>query len=283
MTKATGPDVFRYLDHRLYLRDWFDAKKLANPRFSHRLFARLAGQGSPSLLIQVIRGNRNLTSATTEAFITAMGLRGEAAEFFGRLVALDAARTEEERNAAWSHISASRRFRAARELEGAGFEYLSKWYLPAIRELAWRADFVPDPAWIATTLRPKITEAQARKALGLLRSMGLLTEDEDGRTRPADGSVVTPHEVASLAVRNYHRGMLELARDSIDAFPGTERHLSAVTVCIPKSLVPRIKRELDAFQERLLDLCDAEVDRAEQVHQIHLVLFPLSTAGGAPS
>jgi uncharacterized protein (TIGR02147 family) len=72
--------------------------------------------------------------------------------------------------------------------------------------------------------------------------------------------------------------MLTLARDSIARLLGTERHLSAITVCIPKSLVPRLKEELDAFQERLLDLCDAEVDRAKQVHQLHLRLFPLSTA-----
>ncbi len=276
-SKSTGPDVFRYLDYRLYLRDWFDAKKAANPRFSHRLFARLAGQSSPSLLIQVIAGKRNLTPATVEAFVGALSLTGDGASFFTRLVALDQARSEEERNEAWSRISASRRFRAAREIEGVGFDYLSKWYYPAIRELAWRADFEADPEWIARRLRPRITPSQARKALERLRAMGML-EDADGRTRPADGSVVTPHEVTSLAVRNYHRGMLGLARDSIERFPGTERHLSAVTVCIPRSLVPRLKQELDAFQERLLDLCDAEVDRAEQVHQLHLCLFPLSIA-----
>ncbi len=279
--KNSGPDVYRYLDYRLYLRDWFDAKKAANPRFSHRLFARLAGQSSPSLLLQVIAGKRNLTPATVEAFVGALGLATERATFFARLVALDQARSEDERNAAWAHISASRRFRAARELEGAGFEYLSQWYYPAIRELAWRPDFDPDPGWIAKRLRPRITESQARKAVERLLAMGLLAA-EDGRTRPADGSVVTPHEVSSLAVRNYHRGMLGLARDSIERFPGTERHLSAVTVCIPRSLVPRLKQELDAFQERLLDLCDAEVDRAEQVHQLHLCLFPLSTAEEPP-
>ena len=36
------PDLYAYLDYRKYLEDWFDARKAANPRFSHRMFARRA-------------------------------------------------------------------------------------------------------------------------------------------------------------------------------------------------------------------------------------------------
>jgi len=269
-------DVFGYLDHRRFLDDWFRAKKAGNPRFSHRMFARLAGQKSPSLLLQVIRGDRNLTPATTEAFVGAMKLTSEEASFFADLVKLNQASTQEEQNEAWARISASRRFREARRIEGQGVEYISHWYYPAVRELANREDFQADPAWVARTLRPRITVAQARKALELLLSLGLLEERDDGRVRSGEASVVTPHEVAGLAARNYHRGMLELARDSVESASREERHLVAVTVCIPRELVPRLKRELNAIQERLLDLCNETDADPEQVYQLHLALFPLS-------
>ena len=147
------PQVHRYLDFRKFLGDWFTAKKQLNPKFSHRMFARLAGQKSPSLLHHVIRGDRNLTAFTTEAFARAMKLPASEAAFFGLLVKLGQATTDEERNEAWERIAATRRFREARTVEGAGFEYLSHWYYPAIRELALRPDFVADPDWVAERLR----------------------------------------------------------------------------------------------------------------------------------
>lgn len=270
------PTVFDHLDFRAFLAEWFAAKKASNPRFSHRMFARLAGQRSPSLLHHVMEGTRNLTPATTESFARAMKLGAGEAEFFGLLVALGQAETDTERNEAWERIAATRRFREARRIEGAGFEYLSSWYYPAIRELAHRGDFVDDPDWIARTLRPRITPARARRALEAMLGLGLLVRADDGRVRPADASVVTPHEVEGLAVHNYHHGMLERAREAIDAFDPTERHFGAVTVAVPDALVPRLKQEIAAFQERLLNLCDTAAEPKDRVYQLNLQLFPLS-------
>ncbi len=280
-----APDLYSYLDYRRYLDDWFRARKAANPRYSHRLFARKAGHKNPSLLLLVVQRKRNLSPTNVEGFTRALGLTGDEARFFSRLVQLDQAATQAEQNEAWGYISASRRFREARQLEGAGFEIISRWYVSAIHELARRDDFEPDPAWIARSLRPKITVAQARRGLELLTDVGMLQEGPGGRVSPRDVSLVTPHEVAGLAARNYHDGMLELARGSIAAFPREQRHLCAVTVCIPRSLVPKLKREFDAFQERLLDLCDGAEDAPEQVYQAQLALFPLSAPpgdGGSP-
>jgi len=273
---AREVSVYGYLDYRRFLDDWFQAAKAGNPRFSHRMFARLAGIKSPSLLTQVIQSQRNLTTTTRQGFVRAMALPAADAAFFGDLVQFNQADTQKEQNQAWRSISASRRFREARQLEGQSFEYISQWHYPTIRELAHREDFDPSPEWVARTLRPRITESQARKALQLLLDLGLLAPDKHGVPRPADGSVVTPHEVAGLAARNYHHGMLGLAQDSIEAAAPAERHLAALTVCIPQSLVPLLKEELDRVQERLLDLCDERGDSAERVYQIHLALFPLS-------
>ncbi len=123
---------------------------------------------------------------------------------------------------------------------------------------------------------PRGPRVQAKSALDLLSSLGMLETDEHGATHPVDVSLATPHEVAGLAARNYHDGMLELARGSITGSARDERHLCAVTACIPRELVPRLKREFDAFQERILDLCDGAQGDREQVYQAHFALFPLS-------
>jgi len=273
------PEIYPYLDYRAFLSDWFQAKKAENRRFSHRLFARLCGQKSPSLLKHVISRERNLTAATTEAFIKGLSLDASQAKFFRLLVELDQANGPAERNAAYEKISSTRRFREAREVEGDGFKYLSHWYYPAIRELAHRPDFQVDPEWIAKTLLPPITVSQARRALDTLLGLSLLTADPCGGAQPTEASVVTPHVVTSLAVYNYHQGMLERASSALDSVPHQQRHFGAVTVAIPEYLVPQLKAEIATFQERILDLCDRVSPEAERVYQLNLHLFPLSQGG----
>lgn len=269
------PNVFAYLDFRAYLRDWFDAKKQANPRFSHRLFARRAGQKSPSVLLHAIDGTRNLSPAVAEGFVRAIGLEPEESSFFLALVRLQCAEDGDSRDRAMAQVQATRRFREARRIDAGSLEYLSRWYYPAIRELASCSGFRADPAWIATTLRPPIREQDAREALKLLEVLGLLRRDADGTLRPTDASVVTPHEVAGMAARQYHVAMIDRAREALE-IPHQDRHLLGITVSIPAKLVPKLKRELDELQERLLDLCDAASDDHTVVVQVNLQMIPLS-------
>ena len=272
----TTPNIFLSLDYRAWLRDWFTAKKAANARFSHRVFARRAGQKSPSLLLHVMEGKRNLTPATQESFAKALGLNEEEAAFFGLLVQLAQADAPDERARAMEQVCATRRFREARKLAGDAYEYLSHWYFPAVRELATLQDFRADPQWIADTLRPRIRPDEAQAALDALVRLGLLRPLEGGGLGPADASVATPHEVWALAVYNYHHAMIERAREALSTTPGSERHYCALTVSLTAESLPRLKRELDAIQERLLELCDGAPGPRVQVYQLNLNLFPLS-------
>lgn len=268
------PSPYDYLDHRQFLADWFAAKKSANPRYSHRLFARRAGT-SVSLLTHVIRGERNLTAPKVDAFVSALGLRAGEARFFGLLVAFDAATEAEERNGLWQEISTTKRFREARGIDRSSFDYLSKWYLPAVRELASHPRFQADPDWVAAQLEPPITRAQAADALASLKALGLLVPEGD-TLRPAEQSVATPPELSQLAARNYHHGMLTKAREAIERFPREDRHLLAVTVGIPRLLLPELKNASTAMMQRLMTLCDEATEPTEQVLQINLALFPLT-------
>jgi len=271
------PNPYGYLDYRQFLKDWYAAKKEANPRFSHRAFVRRTGQRSPSLLKDVMEGRRNLTSATTDSFCKALSLTKPQSSFFRALVALDQAGTMAEKNRAWEQIAATKRFRDAQKFDSRSFQILSHWYISAVRELSYRPDFDPAPGWIASNVRPEITQAQAKKSLKLLLETGLLVQNQDGSIHPHDVSLATPHEVAGLAVHNYHLGMLEQAQAAITNFRPPERHFTSVTAAIPKRMLPEIKRELDAIQERLMEMCNVPEEPADQVVQIGLYCFPLST------
>ena len=272
--------MYDFLDYRAYLRAYYEAAKRTQRSFSFRSFAKLAGLRSPNFLKLVIEGDRNLGADSVPRFCTALGLEGPEAEFFSDLVAFNQATSLADKNRAFERISASRRFRAARRIDGDLFAYLSHWYNPAIRELAARADFSEEPRWIASQLRPRISATEAAEAMRLLLSLGLLVRDPtSGRVLRGEPTLTTEHEVRSLGAAAFHRQMIERAGDSLDSVPAALRDLAALTVCISPETAARVKERIHQFREALTELCDADTV-GKVVYQLNVQWFPLSATEG---
>ncbi|MET0412470.1 MAG: TIGR02147 family protein [Polyangiaceae bacterium] len=269
--------VYDFLDYRAYLRAYYEAAKRTRPSFTFRLFSKLAGLRSPNFLKLVIDGKRNLGADSVQRFSDALGLEGADAEFFADLVAFGQATSLGDKNRAFERLSASRRFRAARRIDGDLFAYLSHWYNPAIRELAARSDFSEDPRWIAAELRPRISPAEAAQAMKLLLSLGLLVRDPDsGRVQRGEPTLTTEHEVRSLGAAAFHRQMMERAAQSLDTVPREQRDLAALTVCISDETVALVKERIHQFREMLTELCDSDT-KGTVVYQLNVQWFPLSS------
>jgi uncharacterized protein (TIGR02147 family) len=269
------PSVFEYVDYRAFLRDHFAASKSLFPHYSFRFLARRAGFTSSNFLKLVMDGGRNLGPGAVEKVAKALKLTPEESEFFSNLVAMNQAQTVADRNRAFERVAANRRFRAAKKLDGALFEYLTHWFYPAIRELAARADFQDDPAWVSARIVPKITTKQARTALKTLEKLGLLVRAEGGRLVRGEPSLTTGHEVRSVVIPAYHLQMIERAARAVETFPLDERELASLTVCIKASSLLDLKARIRRFREEFLDRCDSEKD-PERVYQLCIQLFPLS-------
>jgi uncharacterized protein (TIGR02147 family) len=279
MAKRSAIDVFGYLDYRSFLRDYYIEQKARGRGFSYRVFSRYAGLRSPNYLKLVIDGERNLTEKMALTFARACELAGEESDYFIDLVAFNQATGATESAKRYAKLTGLRRYRKAHKLELAQEAYHSKWYYPAIRELAARSDFVEDAAWIARTLRPKIRPREAKKALDVLIELGLLTRNEDGSIAQSEPIVSSGAETRNVYMVNYHRAMLERASHSMDEFPGAERDISSLTLCIGKGGLERIKQRIQRFRRELLELSALE-DDPEQVVQVNFQLFPLSTKRG---
>lgn len=274
--------IYHFISYRKYLQHWFDTKKKENSRYSHRLFSRLMQQSSPSYLRDVIDGRRNVTPSHIERFEKALAIDSESFEYFVNLVTLEQSKDDDERHRAYERIAAAQRKNSARVLEGESYQYILRWECPAIRELATRPDFKPNPDWIATTLQPNISPERAQEALNILANLGMLNTLDDGSIELSDGTLATPVEVFDLAAQKYHQEMLRLASESIARFPANERHLMGVTVSIPKSLIPKIKKEFSDFAFRMLDMCDSNEEERDQTCQLNFQFFPLSSQRNEP-
>jgi uncharacterized protein (TIGR02147 family) len=269
-------DVFEYLDYRAYLRDVYTAKKAERRGFSFRAFSRRADLRSPNYLKLVMDGERNLTRAMAERFAKALGLDDEPAAYFVDLVAFNQARTVGERTATYQRLTGSARYRRAHRLDVVHAAYHATWYMPAIRELAARADFRDDPEWIAATLHPPITRGEAAKAIATLLELGLLVREPGGRVHLGDKPLVaTGAETRSVHIASYHKTMMERAAAALDTLPSDLRDVSSLTVCVGAGGLARLKDRIQRFRRELTELALLEDDPA-QVVQINFQLFPLS-------
>jgi uncharacterized protein (TIGR02147 family) len=269
-------DVFEYLDYRAFLRDTYLARKADRRGFSFRAFSRRAQLRSPNYLKLVMDGERNLTRAMADRFARALGLDDESVAYFIDLVAFNQARTVGERTATYQRITSSARYRRAHHLELVHAAYHGSWYMPAIRELAARADFSEDPDWIAAALTPPITRAEARKALAALIELGLLVRDPDGRIHQGDQPLVsTGAETRGVHVASYHKTMMERAAAALDHLPSDQRDVSSLTLCVGAGGLGRLKDRIQRFRRELLELSTLE-DEPAQVVQVNFQLFPLS-------
>ncbi|MDH5674113.1 MAG: TIGR02147 family protein [Myxococcales bacterium] len=273
MSKRASIDVFRYLDYRAFLAEYYRIKKRRG--FSYRAFSRRAGLASPNYLKLVIEAKRNLTPEMALTFAEACELHGEASEYFAQLVRFNQARDDETRNDAYHRLSGFRRYRRAQKLELAHAAYHATWYLPAIRELVSSSQFREDPAWIGRQLMPEVKPREVRAALDTLLELELLERDPEGHLLQTSAVVTTGAQTQSMHIGNYHREMMQRAAHSIELVPAAERDLTSVTFCIEPSQMPAFKERLTRFRRELLDLSDSAGPRA-RVMQLNLQLFPLT-------
>jgi uncharacterized protein (TIGR02147 family) len=266
-------DVFAFLDYRAFLRAFYQRGQ--RQRLSYRAFSRRAKLRSPNYLKLVIEGQRNLSLQMAERFASACSLSGEAARYFRELVAFNQATEPEQRDTCYRRLLGFRRYREIQRLDVAQDAYHSRWYLPAIRELAARPDFRDDADWIAALLEPPIRPAEARQALDVLLELGMLTRTANGCLKQAQSLVTTGAETQSQHIASYHATMMAQAERAMNELPAEERDISSLTLCLSPSGLAQVKEAMARFRRELLQLSELE-QRPTQVIQLNFQVFPLT-------
>lgn len=258
------PQPADFENYREFLKAMVSYLKANQRGFSYRWFARRAGFNTPSLLKHVLDGDRNLATDSIEKFAKGLGLDAKEKADFGALVMLSQAKTDEERNYYYGRLRRYRKHTDGRkQMEKAHYEAYSLWWALPVREMVRHPDFQEDPAWIARRLHPPVKPYDIERALRILLDTGLLVREGNGVLKAAHNTLETPSSVSSLAVRNYHRRMLENALASLDGLPQEERYVTSVTVNLTRSQYEELGRRISAFQDEILSQLVPPADSSE--------------------
>ncbi len=268
------PDVLQYTNYRVFLHDYYAYKKSTSAVFSLRFFAAKAGLSSHAHLKLVMDGKRNITKNTVVKIIQGLNLADERATYFENLVFFNQAKTDKEKAFYYGKLVKSTPGSRLHKMDQAHFRIFTEWYHSVIREMVELRGFNPAPEWISRRLGGTITPAQAAESLNLLSSLGLISRTANGYSQ-AQSLITTDDEVSDLLVKQYHRQMLDQAKDSMENVPAEKRDISAVTFAIQRKDFPALKKHLQLMRKELLDF-SSESGTGEDVVQVNIQLFPLT-------
>lgn len=273
--------IYGYTNYRKYLHDYYEFKKRGPRGYSYRNFAKSAGFSSPNIMKLIIEGKRNLSHESIAKVIQALSFSGAMGEYFTALVLMNQASSDEEKAIHFNTLQKLTPHAKKRDLNVEGLKYLSHWLHATLREMAQFPDFKDDPYWIARRLVFPVTIGEIGNALSFLFDEKFIEKTDQG-FKIGDHMVLSSDEVRSLAIRNYHRQMLELARQSLENLPMESREFGALTLNLPESALPELKAKLKAIRKDLhewslqISQHASNNERAEAVTQINFQMFPLS-------
>lgn len=269
------PLIYNFSDYRQFLKKMFDYKKETVPSFSYRNFSRLAGFSSPNFLKLVIDGHRNLTNTSIAKIAKGFKLKKPEREYFENLVYMNQASEHQEKNHYYKKIIAMNSPRNMKMLQSAQYDYFSKWYLPALRELIIFDGEKLTASEMGKKLTPKVKTKDVESALKQLEDLELIHKDADGAWKQTEQIITTSPEVKSLLIANFHHAMIKMAAESIDRYPADQRDITAATLSITKKNIPELKNKIAEFRKKILReyACDQNPD---QVIQINIQMFPLA-------
>ncbi len=266
--------IFEYTDYRFFLKDYYSYQKKSNRRFSYRSFAAQSGV-APSLLKDVVSGRRQLTLKVVEKYSHAMHLTEREREYFRTLVKFVNAKSNQDKNEAFSAMMQLRRRTHLTFLDEKQYEFFSNWYYSAIRELISLQEFREDYDWIAKAIAPPVTASQAKKAVEVLLHLNLVRRNASGKLELCNTVVSSRADMNSLLLRNFHHVMIQLGQEALERYEPWDREVSSLTLGVSNSCFENIKQRIRGFKEEILNMVVEDKSDSQTVCQLNFQLFPL--------
>ncbi len=162
---------------------------------------------------------------------------------------------------------------SARELtlDDEVFAMMSHWIHLAILSLMETKGFKSNAGWIGRRLgepAPRVLQALER-----LELLGFIKQ-ENGVYVLSTGPTQTKTDVASRAVREYHRHALTKILNEVDDIPLEARDIQSMTLAIDSTRIPVAKQLIASFRKTLGDFLES--GERNEVYHLNIQLFPVS-------
>lgn len=266
-----------YLDYRDFLSDFYHEKKAQSPFYSYRVFATQVGMDT-SYLAKVIMKKRHVANQTIPILARYCNQTGRAAEFFETLVHFGKAKTDQQSRVYFEKLL-SLKEAPSNTLFEKQYEYYTKWYYSALRALIEYYDFRGDYTALGNQLNPPIGAREAKKAIRLLESLGLIKKDDVGLYRQTEKAITTGQQWTSAAINAFQEETIGLAREALLRHPRDSRDISTITMAVNAKQFGEIRERIREFRSSLIKYVNEDTS-PDRVYHMNIQLVPLTIIPG---
>lgn len=253
-----------------FLKKEFVRRIDGNSRYSLRAFARDLDL-SPSRLSESMNLKSGVSLATVEKISTRLKMSKGDRTLLRDLYLAKGKQNRATRDMALQNIAKARESSKIKRLDTDKFKVIAEWYHTAILQMTDLKQFRPNLDWIASSLA--LSPDRARRAVERLMDLGLL-QNERGRWVQGPELMLTDSDIPAVAIRRYHKDMMQKAFRAIDDVPIDRRYLQSMTVAIPKDRYREICGKLQAVLKEAWEA--AEGAEKDQLYAINIQFFPLT-------
>ncbi len=268
--------IYETLDYRFWIKMALEDKRVENPNFSLRLLA-LKADIDPSLLSKVISNKRQLSAAAAMKIAEVFQLETDEKVYLKELLNIAKAKTDIAKQESYKKAMKLRKINS-RKLSGDEHEFYSEWYHSALRNLLQIEPFYgKDHKEYGRKLRPAICAADVKRSIHLMRHLGLIEQNEEGRYELKELAVSSGEKYATLALRHFHKLNIQLAGESIERFQKEDRDISGLTINISKKDLEILREKIRKFRKEIVEYVSLNAD-PKQIYQLNFQLFPMSAS-----
>jgi uncharacterized protein (TIGR02147 family) len=274
MSKQPEVNIFDYVDFRTFLKEFFKEKKLIDKKYSQRFIIQKIGASSSGWFADMVSGRKKLSSTFQMRLVQLLHLGPREQQYFNSLVDYNQADTHELKQKTYQRLLDFHELKP--EVLGRDhYEYFTKWYYTAIRELFLLEDFTGDYNSLSKRLIPNITPHQAKEAVVLLEKLQLIEHQSHGVWKPKNQHVSKDTNSQPIHFINYLKTNMEVAMKSLETTPKEERNFSALMVGLNEENFKLVQDELKLLKEKIKTL-SAQPQEGARVYQLLIQAFPMS-------
>ncbi len=263
------PGNRNFLDYRQFLVDELQRRQKRNPAYSLRAFSRDLGIGS-SRLSEIINSKVGLSEDRAVIIAEKLQLADAEKSLFVDLVQGEHARSSLAKQAALKRVRD--RMLQARKIEKEDFSLISDWYNLALIELL-NVDGL-EHSVESFAKRLGIRETVIAETIERLKHLGYIGM-RDGRWIPTEPETTTDKDIPSMAIREYHRQILDKAKSAIEDVPLEKRDFSSAVFALNSKQLQYAKERIHAFRRSLVKDLEEMPDK-DGVYCLSLQFFELT-------
>jgi uncharacterized protein (TIGR02147 family) len=261
------------------LKEVFDRKAKANPRFSLRAFARHLGISAAGLS-QILSRKKRLSIDRAHEFARKLNLDTAESRLFLGLVEAESCRSQARRAELYEKLGESSNGAAVPfNLSVDQFRLLSSWSGFAVLELVTEVDPSLQPRAIAARLGVTLAEVEA--TLDRLERLELIERtpaDASGRRyRRIQETLLVTSNHPEEAIRNYYGELLDKAAESLDTQTPQERISGAQVFALDPAQLGEARKLTHDYLDALNALAMKGEQRTE-IYQATTHVFRLTQA-----